>query len=200
MRLIVLFLIGYLLGCVNFSIILSKLIEKKDVRSFGSGNAGFTNTLRNFKLSTAIMVFAGDALKAAVALTLAMVFAPADRIILYSAAVGVILGHNFPFVHGFKGGKGVLVSCVAVFFADWRIGLILLIASVLIMFITGYVSLGSVIGASLLPIITAILHSSDLPFIILSFIIAGLGIFMHRENIKRLITGTENRFRRKNNV
>lgn len=187
---------AYLLGCVNFSIILTKTLEKKDVRNFGSGNAGFTNTLRNFKLGTAILVFAGDALKAVVALSLAILLSPGNQLVLFGAGVSVILGHNFPFVFKFKGGKGVLVSCVAVFFADWRIGLIVLILSVLIMFITGYVSLGSVIGAALIPILAAILHRNNVYFIMFSLIIALLGIYMHKGNIKRLVSGTENRFRK----
>ncbi|MDR0405219.1 MAG: glycerol-3-phosphate acyltransferase [Clostridiales bacterium] len=188
---------GYLFGCVNSSIILTTLLEKKDVRDFGSGNAGFTNTLRNFRLRTAILVFAGDALKAAAALTLAVVFAKGNSLALFGAGVGVILGHNFPFVHKFKGGKGVLVSCVALFFADWRMGIAVLLLAVAVMLITGYVSLGSLTGAVLLPVLTVALHRGDMLFLAFSLVVAGLSVYTHRENIKRLRGGTEHRFRKR---
>lgn len=188
---------GYLLGCINSSIILTRLIEKKDVREFGSKNAGFTNTLRNFKLSTAVLVFAGDSFKAVVALSLALFFAPDNKIAMYSAAVGVVLGHNFPVIYGFKGGKGVLVSIVAILFCDWRIGIIVFVLSVAVMFISRYVSLGSVFGAILLPILAAAFNFGDANFLLFSVIISLLSIYMHRQNIERLLAGTENRFGRR---
>lgn len=200
MKLIILFLAGYLLGCINFSIILTKLLEKKDVRNFGSGNAGFTNTLRNFKLRTAILVFIGDALKAVFAILLAFLLVPDNKTAVFAASLGTILGHNFPALYNFKGGKGVLVSIVAIFFTDYRIGLIIFVGSLLIMFITGYVSLGSIIGAVAFPILTIIFHLSKPSYIIFAIIVGGLSVFMHRSNIKRLLSGEENCFRRKKNV
>jgi glycerol-3-phosphate acyltransferase PlsY len=186
--------VGYLFGCINSSIILTRLIEKKDVRDFGSKNAGFTNTLRHFKLRTAVLVFLGDSLKAAVALSIAKLTAPGNGTVLYLTALGVILGHNFPFIHHFKGGKGVLVSIVAVMFADWRIGLIILVAAVTIMLISRYVSLGSIVGSVLFPILTVIFHFNDIAIIFFSVAVSLLSIFMHRKNIYRLYIGTENRF------
>lgn len=199
MKLFVLFLKGYLFGCINFSIILTKLLEKKDVRDYGSGNAGFTNTLRNFRLRTAVLVFIGDALKAVCAILLAMLIMPDSQMAVFAASMGTILGHNFPAFYKFKGGKGVLVSTVAIFFTDFRIGLIIFAVCVLIMFITGYVSLGSIIGAVAFPILTIIFHPTQPSYIIFAVIVGALGVFMHRHNIKRLLAGEENCFRRKNN-
>ncbi|MCK9478081.1 MAG: glycerol-3-phosphate 1-O-acyltransferase PlsY [Firmicutes bacterium] len=191
---VILSIAGYFLGCINSSIILTRLIEKKDVRQFGSKNAGFTNTLRSFRMRTAILVFVGDALKAAVALSLTLLFAPQA---LYFVAISVIIGHNFPIFYGFKGGKGVLVSIVSILFCDWRVGLIIFAVSVAIMFISGYVSLGSVIGAVLLPIMALIFRFGDIQFLLFSIVISALSIFMHRQNIHRLLLGTENRFGRR---
>ena len=196
MKFVILLLAGYLLGCVNFSIILTKRLEKKDVRDFGSGNAGFTNTLRNFKRKTAVMVFAGDALKAVVAVLLAKLLMPGNQYAMFAASLGTILGHNFPVFYGFRGGKGVLVSVVGIFFTDYRIGFIVLIGSVFIMFATGYVSLGSLSGASLFPILTAIVHTLQAEYIVFAVLIALLNIFMHRSNIVRLAHGKENCFKK----
>ena len=192
--------IGYLFGCFNSSIVLTRLIEK-DVRNYGSGNAGFTNTLRNFSLLTAVLVFVCDAIKAAAAIFISLLIAPDNDMALYASAIGVILGHNFPFLYRFKGGKGVLVSSVAIFFADWRIGIAVFVISVLIMFATRYVSLGSLTGAVIFPLLSFYFHSGDTSFIIFSLVVSLLGIYMHRSNIKRLIEGKENRFGKgKNNV
>lgn len=198
MKLLVLFLIGYLFGCVNFSIILTKLLEKKDVRDFGSGNAGFTNTLRNFRLRTAVLVFIGDALKAVCAILLAYLIMPDNKTAVFAASLGTIFGHNFPAIYKFKGGKGVLVSTVAIFFTDFCIGLVIFVGCVLIMFITGYVSLGSVIGAVAFPILTIIFHPAKPSYIVFAVVVGALSVFMHRQNIKRLLAGEENCFRRKN--
>ncbi len=195
-KIIIMLVLGYLFGCINSSIILTRLIEKKDVRDFGSGNAGFTNTLRNFKKRTAMLVFAGDALKAAIVLVIAIIIAPDNQYVLFAASIGVVIGHNFPVFYGFKGGKGILVSSVAVFFADWRIGLIIFVVSVLIMFITKYVSVGSLTGSAMLILLAFLWHRGQPEFLLFSIIISSLSIYMHRENIKRLAKGTENRFGR----
>ncbi|OQB15681.1 MAG: Glycerol-3-phosphate acyltransferase [Firmicutes bacterium ADurb.Bin193] len=193
----IVFAAGYLLGCINSSIILTRLLEKKDVREFGSGNPGFTNTLRSFKRSTAILVFAGDAIKAVIALLIAKIFLPDSDLALYAAGIGVILGHNFPLFHKFKGGKGILVSSVAIMFADWRIGLIIFVVSVFIMFASRYVSLGSITGAVMLPVLAFLFHPGDMPFLMYSLVVSILAIYKHRQNIVRLLNGTENRFEKK---
>lgn len=200
--LILMFIIAYLLGGLNFSILLSKLIAKKDVRELGSGNAGFTNTLRNFGKGVAALVLIGDALKAVVAILIAWyIFGGFDNpYMVFAAGLGAVLGHNFPIYYGFKGGKGILTSAAVVFMIDWRAGLFLVITAVSLMFITRYVSIGSIFGCLAFPVSIYILHTEDTPLLMFALLISGLALFMHRENIKRLINGTENRFGRKKNV
>jgi len=200
--LIIMFIIAYLLGGLNFSILLSKLIAKKDVRDFGSGNAGFTNTLRNFGKGVAALVLIGDVLKAVVSILIAWyIFGGFDnQYIVFAAGLGAVLGHNFPVYYGFKGGKGILTSAAVVFMIDWRAGLFLVITAVSLMFITRYVSIGSIFGCLAFPVSIYILHPQNTPFLVFALIISGLALFMHRANIKRLINGTENRFGRKKDV
>ncbi len=191
-KLSIIFIIAYLLGSINTSIIVGKIKSGEDIRNFGSGNAGATNALRTFGKGAAAMVLLGDALKAVAAVLTARLILN-DAAAVYTAGVGVVLGHNFPVFFGFKGGKGIVVSTVAVLFADWRIGLITIVISVIIMAVTEYVSLGSIIGAVLVVILGLLLRGFDRYYIIFSVIIGGLAIFMHRKNIVRLIKGTENK-------
>lgn len=189
---IIIFLIAYLLGSINTSIIVGKIMSGEDIRKFGSGNAGATNTLRTFGKGAALAVVAGDALKAVIAILIAKTFC-GENIAVYVAAIGVAFGHNFPIFFGFKGGKGIVVSAVSCIFADWRIGLITIILSLIIMIVTKYVSLGSIIGSLLIVVLGFLLRGIDVSYIIFSVIMGGLAIFMHRKNIVRLINGTENK-------
>ena len=198
-KIILMLIIAYLLGGLNFSILLSKLMAKKDVRELGSGNAGFTNTLRNFGKGIAALVLIGDALKAVVAIILAR-YISNDQYMVFAAGLGAILGHNFPVYYGFKGGKGILTSAAVVFMIDWRAGLFLLIVSVSLMFITRYVSVGSIFGCIAFPVSIYILQPANTPLLVFAMLVSCLALFMHRENIKRLMNGTENRFGRKKDV
>ncbi len=185
-------IISYLLGSINTSIIVGKIKSGEDIRKFGSGNAGATNTLRTFGKASAIMVVFGDVLKAVISILIAKLISN-EAIAVYIASIGVILGHNFPVFFGFKGGKGIVVSAVASLFADWRVGLVIIIISLLIMIITKYVSLGSIIGACLIVVFGLIFRGVDAEFLIFSIIVGGLALIMHRKNIVRLIKGTENK-------
>ncbi len=189
---IIIFLISYLLGSISTSIMLSKIKTGKDIRDFGSGNAGATNTLRTLGKGAAIIVLLGDMLKAVISILIAKAIIN-DQLSVYIASIGVVLGHNFPIYFGFKGGKGVAVSAVACLFADWRIGVFVIILSLLIMITTRYVSLGSIIGAILTFLLGFIFRGIDIPYIIFSIIIGGLAIIMHRKNIVRLLSGNENK-------
>ena len=122
------------------------------------------------------------------------------QLAVYIAGVGAVLGHNFPLYFKFRGGKGILVSTVAILFADWKIGLAVIVFSILIMAITRYVSLGSVLGSVALVILGFIFHFGDTPYLIFAVILAVSAIFMHRGNIKRLINGTENKLGSKKNT
>lgn len=198
-------LMGYLLGSINTSVIVGKCMGV-DIRTKGSGNAGATNTLRTLGKKAAVIVLLGDVLKSVLSVVLAAVFAkmlfPSDLNTLYYcqylAGLGAILGHNFPVYFGFRGGKGVLSSIAVILILDFRIGLMLVVISILIMAVTRYVSLGSVIGAILYPLFVIALNMNNkepyVPYYIaLSIIIAGLAIYQHRANLQRLMSGTESK-------
>lgn len=212
----------YLLGSVNFSILLSKKISGKDIRDAGSGNAGATNMLRTYGKKAAILTLVLDILKGVVSVFFGVVIAnlaiqfivPAgagtgiavmkktfDAIRLQCpyyrllAALGVVLGHNFPVYFGFKGGKGVATSLGVILTLDWKVGLIVLAFAVVIMAVTRYVSLGSVMAAVIYVAVSLshmlFLGSFSIIRLIFDIIFAGLIIFRHRENIIRLMNGTE---------
>lgn len=190
--------LAYLLGSVNTSIIVSACMGT-DVRKSGSGNAGATNTLRTLGKVPAIIVVLGDAVKGILAILLARLLtrlipvAGDIRLPEYAAALCVVLGHNFPIYFGFKGGKGILTSLFVVFMLDWRIGLIVLAISVIVIASTRFVSLGSCIGSVVFPICVWLFHPGEWYFIALAVVMAVLAIFMHRKNIGRLMKGTESK-------
>ncbi len=191
---------GYLLGSINTAILVGKVLTGGDIRRQGSGNAGATNALRTYGKKAAIFVLFGDALKAVLAVGVAFllyrVSGVADtlwRLMLYAATLGAVLGHNFPLYFKFRGGKGVLVSSVSIFFVDWKIGLLVLLVAILIMAIWRYVSLGSIVGAVTDVILAVCFHWGDWLLLAHAVILAGLLIYMHRTNIKRLLSGTENK-------
>ncbi len=193
--LVIMFLAAYLLGSVNTSIIVGKIKSGEDIRNHGSGNAGATNALRTFGKGAAVLVLLGDALKAVIAILLAKLILQED-IAVYTAAVGVTLGHNFPIFFGFRGGKGVVVSAVAILFADYRIGILAVAIALIVMALSRYVSLGSIMGAVsiiILGIVGYIIDQTDVYYIIFAIILGGLAIVMHRKNIVRLVKGTENK-------
>jgi glycerol-3-phosphate acyltransferase PlsY len=194
------FVIAYLIGGINFSIVFSKLFKKQDIRTMGSGNAGFTNTLRSYGKGMAALVFVCDIAKAFLAAGVAKLIS-SDPYTLYLAGLGVILGHNFPIYYGLKGGKGILTTITVLTIVDWRAGFVCIPLALAIIFLTGYVSLGSLFICLYFPISIMILHWGDIPMIVFAWIICILGFFMHRGNIKRLLSGTERRFgkRRKQN-
>lgn len=174
-------IISYLIGSINFSIILSKIISGKDIRESGSGNAGATNMLRTHGKKMGVITLLLDVLKGIIAILLSMlainflkgnamhlatlnggdgptaVYLTTDYTFLkYIAGVCVILGHNFPLYFGFKGGKGVATSLGVVLMLDWQVGLIVAVFAIAIMAITRYVSLGSILGGAAYIIIKAI--------------------------------------------
>lgn len=198
--LISIFIVAYLIGSVSSAIIVGRVMTGEDIRKKGSGNAGATNTLRTLGKKAAAIVTVCDCLKAVVAILIAKLIAYLagmdgylSDVAVYTAGIGAALGHNFPVYFGFKGGKGILVSMVAMLFADWRIGLAVMVVAILIMAVTRYVSLGSVLGAVLLVVLALIFRMGDTPYIVFCVICAALAVFMHRSNIKRLLSGTENK-------
>jgi len=195
-------IVAYLIGSINTSIIISK-IKKNDIRTHGSGNAGATNTLRVMGKGAAAGVVIGDALKAFLAAGAAALAAkwfsvtyPVALILKYLAVVSVVIGHNFPVFFGFRGGKGIVTSVAVIFTIDWRLGIIVLGVGVIAIILTRYVSLGSLIGCILFPLVCYVRYM-DMPWsyekaVIFPAVFLGiLGILRHKNNIKKLMTGTE---------
>lgn len=204
-KLVLIAVFSYLLGSVNFGIILSRKIEKDDVRQHGSGNAGSTNMLRSYGKKMAALTIIGDMLKVAVAILIARFIIGSedfnDYVIFIKSFAGLfcVLGHIFPCYFNFKGGKGVATCGGMVFMIDWRIGLILLAVFIIIVSVTKWVSLGSIIMAVLYPILMFAFYRS-LWITVISAVFAVIVIVAHRSNIKKLINGTESKisFSKKN--
>lgn len=184
---------AYLIGSINSAIIVSKIMLHDDIRKYGSGNAGATNALRTLGKKGAIPVVIGDLLKAVIAILFAKLICSDSSLAVYIAGIGVVLGHNFPIYFGFRGGKGILVSLVAILFADPKIGLIAAVSAILIMAITKYVSLGSVSGAVIFLVLGLTFRFGDVYFCIFAAIISLLAIIRHKTNIQRLLNGTESK-------
>ena len=194
---------SYLLGSVSWSVIISKLFYHKDVRDFGSGNAGMTNILRTFGKKAAVAVTIGDFAKSIITVSLSRMvfehfFGSLWFDVGYIAGIFTILGHLFPLYFHFKGGKGVLTALGMVLVINWRVFVIILVIVIPILIFVKIVSVASLIGAVLYPIVTYfVLSFSGKPVfmdVACSFIIGLIVIYMHRVNIKRLINGTEFRF------
>ena len=197
-------LIGYVFGMIQTSYILGR-IKGIDIRKVGSGNAGTTNTLRTLGTKAGLIVFAGDIIKCVLAvLVVRLIFAGGDvqlgRVIGLYASIGCILGHNFPFYLGFKGGKGIACTLGMMLMYWWPAALIGFALFIIIVATSHYVSVGSLLG-TVLGIVLAIVFdivgttgmtSSLFPqALILLLIITALDFIQHRANIKRLATGTE---------
>lgn len=182
---------GYLLGSLNSSLIVGKFYSV-DVRKHGSGNAGTTNTLRTLGKKAALFVLLGDVAKGILAY-IAGYCIYGGQLGGMLAGTASILGHIWPVFFGFKGGKGVLTTLAVLLLIDWPIALGLLGVFIIILLITRYVSLGSIIAASLFPL-AAIILGRDGETIIFSGLIAMLIVVKHHTNIKRLLDGTESKF------
>ncbi len=184
-------IVGYLLGSLNTSLVIGKFY-KVDVRQHGSGNAGMTNTLRTLGKKAALLVIFGDLLKGILAY-LAGYFIYGGELGGMLGGTACIIGHIWPAFFGFKGGKGVLTTLAVLLMFDWQIALGLMAVFIVILLLTRYVSLGSIVAAFLFPIAAAA-FGRDIQTMIFSGIIAVLVILRHHENIGRLLRGTESKF------
>lgn len=189
-------IISYFLGCFNGAVIVSKYILRDDVRNHGSGNAGLTNFYRTFGGPLTLVVILTDVLKAVVAILLgAWAFETLGLTVLgkYWAALFCLLGHMFPCMFKFKGGKGILSGGTIAIMMDWRIALVVWGGFLILAIVTKYVSLGSVWAGASFPFISWYCYP-DPVIVVLAFIIGGLVVWKHRANIQRLIHGNENKF------
>ena len=198
---ITIIIISYLLGNISTSYIVAKRLAGVDIRTQGSGNAGSTNVLRTLGKKAGALTFVGDVLKGLIAVLMARLIAYGmnmdQSICAYLAVVAVVLGHNYPVFLGFKGGKGVATSLGSMLGMNPFIALICLGFFIIIVAITKYVSLGSILGIGLSPIIMLINHNTKGVLITLFLTISV--IITHKENIKRLLNGTERKIGEKKN-
>lgn len=190
-------LVAYLLGSISFSIIFSKKFAGFDVREKGSKNAGTTNVLRTVGKKAAILTLICDILKGVIAVLFAILASKIWKSVnvealKYLAGLFAIIGHTFPIYYGFRGGKGVATSLGVLLIVNFKIGVICLIFALIIMLTTRLVSLGSILAATLFPIMTVFMVD-DLYAKLISILIGLFVIFNHRTNIKRLKEGTENK-------
>ncbi|MPW27267.1 glycerol-3-phosphate 1-O-acyltransferase PlsY [Alkalibaculum sp. M08DMB] len=189
----IILLVCYLIGNISFSYVLTKIKLKKDIREFGSGNAGTTNVLRVLGRKYAILVLVGDVLKGIIAIILGKLLASSEMYIILCGLL-VIIGHNWPALMGFRGGKGIATSIGVFVTYDPIVAFICIGIGVLIIVISKYVSLGSVIGMSIFPIVVVMLSRSFEAFIF-ACCVSAISIYKHRANISRLIKGTENKLK-----
>ena len=200
---VVMAIIAYLIGSINFSVIISKKVAGFDVREKGSGNAGSTNMLRSVGKGAAVLTLLCDILKGVVAILIAIgignLVKDADKgLLVQIAGVAVGLGHTFPILFGFKGGKGVATSLGILLMTNWQIGLICLVFALVLMVLTQMVSLGSCAAAVLFPVLTLFIKEHYIVaeggnYFIYSVILAVIVLYNHRSNIKRMLNGTENK-------
>lgn len=202
-------LVSYLLGSLNFSIIFSKGVVKKDIRESGSGNAGATNMLRTYGKKFALLTMLGDIIKVAIAIIIAFLIfgspvkylfaSPTDptelqQIMFYKQFAGFfcVVGHIFPVFFKFKGGKGVAACTGMVIMVDWRIALILFVIFVIIVAISKWISLGSITIAIFYPVLLYVFYKNTIVTLI-ALIFAIMVVVAHRQNIKRILNKTENK-------
>lgn len=209
---IIIAVIAYLIGSVNFSVLISKKMAGFDVREKGSGNAGTTNMLRSVGKRAAAITLICDILKGVISIGIAIIVGNIAKtldkeLLLQIAGIAVVLGHTFPIFFGFKGGKGVATSLGVLLMSNWQIGLICLVFAVVLMALTRMVSLGSCAAAVLFPVLTLFINQhytvltegkNGRVYLVYSIILAIIVLYNHRENIKRILSGTENRLSFKN--
>ena len=197
-------LIGYALGCIQSAFIAGKLARGIDIRDHGSKNSGFTNANRVLGFKIGICVFIADMAKAILAyLVASWLFAGSGSFLDPYAAnglspgvwagLGVVLGHIFPIFMKFRGGKGIACTVGLVFMLDWRAALIIYVIAVVLIMIFRYISLASLVITLLTPVFMAVFgHGWEA--VAVTIALGALAWFMHRENIQRLISGTERKF------
>ena len=197
-------ILAYAIGSINFSVLISRKMAGFDVREKGSGNAGTTNMLRSIGLKAAIITLICDILKGVIAVLFAFLIGKISEttdkaLLIQIAGILVVVGHTFPIFFEFRGGKGIATALGVLLVTNWRIGLICLVFAVVLIAITRMVSVGSMSAAVLFPVLTLfigdnfIVAQGGVKYFIYSLILAGFVIFNHRENIKRIMNGTENK-------
>ena len=225
LQVIIAVLVSYLVSSVNTSIIVTRIVMHKDIRTMGSGNAGFTNVLRCVGKLPATVTFIGDFLKGVISIGIAlclMIGVEGDMAdiyrgyLMYIAGFFAVFGHSFPIYYKFKGGKGVVTTFAVMLMTDWRTLLCALIIFSIVFFSTKIISLCALINFSLYGFVAfgwryldyigatsflSFVPKPSMPFVIFScvtaFLIGFLIVIRHKDNIKRLINGTEKKIKAK---
>ena len=191
LRILITALACYFLGNHNGAICVSVMLHD-DVRNHGSGNAGLTNFIRNYGAQRSLMVIAIDVGKAVLACLLGGLMFPeypiAGKVL---GGLAVMLGHDFPALQGFRGGKGILSGFIISLMIDWRVGLLIAVVFFTAYLLTKYVSLGSVLAAVAFGIGFWVLYPHDVLVISGTSFMSVLTVFQHRANIVRLVKGQE---------
>ena len=198
-------IIGYCFGCLQSAYILGRLLGKIDIREYGSGNAGFTNTTRVLGKKVGIVVFFIDLFKIIAAYIICSLIFDGDGSFVNGnsllpglyAGIGAVLGHNFPFYLGFRGGKGIACTLGLMLCVDWQIALITYAIGFVVFLAKRYISLSSLTMALVYPvlmIITRNIYGFGIEEILLMFVLCILAYIKHKSNIERLLNGTENKF------
>ncbi|MDW7668721.1 MAG: glycerol-3-phosphate 1-O-acyltransferase PlsY [Bacillota bacterium] len=196
MKYLIIILISYFIGNISNAYFIGKIFLKKDVRNYGSGNAGATNAIRAFGYKVGILVFLGDLLKGVLATYISHKIDPVYG--QYIGGIALLVGHNWPAVLKFKGGKGIASSIGVMLFINPYLALICFFVGLTIAISTKIVSIGSLIGVSLAPIIAIIFFRPlEDAFLIFTITLSLLAIFRHKENIVRLIKGEEKKLKTK---
>lgn len=181
----------YFLGNISTGLLVGKLFAHTDIRQHGSGNAGTTNVMRTLGWIPSLLTLAGDTVKAMLAVVIGRAIAGQMGWIV--GAVAVLLGHNWPVLFGFKGGKGMACSLGIILATEPLIALIVFVVQVIVLVVTRYMSVASLTTSVLYPVLVACLHPQDTAYVVFSIVAAVLAIFCHRSNISRLIHHCENR-------
>ena len=196
---------AYFLGCSNGAILVSKYILHNDIRTHGSGNAGLTNFHRVFGGRLTLVVILTDVVKAVLAVCFGLLavwlvgWPGLSTLAKYWAGLFCLLGHMFPCMFSFRGGKGILSGGTIALMLDPRIALVVWGGFLILVFLTRWVSLGSCWAAASFPFATWFVYQ-DVLLLVLAVVIGGLILWQHRTNIVRLVQGKENKltFHKKN--
>ncbi|MFV0341995.1 MAG: glycerol-3-phosphate 1-O-acyltransferase PlsY [Anaerocolumna sp.] len=192
--------LGYCFGCFSTSYVIGKA-NNIDIRKYGSGNAGTTNTLRTLGMKAGLITFLGDAIKAILPILMVYLIiftdSPDVRLFALYTGLGVVMGHNYPCWLHFKGGKGIAATGGVMMAFDWRLGLLAILVFVVSVAITRYVSLGSLLISLMFPVWVLVFYPGNIHMLIVSLVFTASAFIKHRSNIKRLMSGTENKLGQK---
>lgn len=189
---ILIVLIAYFLGNISGSLIFGKILYGIDIRNMGSGNAGATNATRSVGKKFGAIVLLVDLLKAVIAVCIGILLNGKDGGLL--AGLFTVIGHDFPIIYGFKGGKGIASSAGVILILDYRIFLILLGMFIVLLVLTKFVSIASISASVGISILTAIFHNDEPKFIFTMILLSIFAVYRHKSNISNLINGTESKF------